>query len=62
MQFGQRTAKLGSSIADLVFMLGPYYTGAKLQPGAALGAGLEAPRLGPGRGLFRGAGRSHCEA
>ena len=32
MQFDQRTAKLDSSIADLVFMLGPYYTGAKVLP------------------------------
>ena len=32
MQFDQRTAKLDSSIADVVFMLGPYYTGAKKVP------------------------------
>ena len=32
MQFDQRTAKLDSSIADLVFMLGPDYTVAKKVP------------------------------
>ena len=32
MRFDQRTAKFDSSIADLVFMLGPDYTVAKKVP------------------------------
>ena len=32
MQFAERTAKLDCSIADLVFMLGPEYTGQMVPP------------------------------